>query len=77
LQTKEVSYLAAIVPTCRSDCFGVLSRQRRAASGIGKKVDGEFTTLEDVVEAALFCASFPSNAMTGQSRIVSHGWCMQ
>jgi 3-hydroxybutyrate dehydrogenase len=40
-------------------------------------VDGEFTALEDVVEAALFCAAFPSNAMTGQSLIVSHGWCMQ
>jgi hypothetical protein len=25
----------------------------------------------------LFCAAFPSNAMTGQSFIVSHGWCMQ
>src|SRR5271157_3795659 len=40
-------------------------------------VDGEFTTLEDVAEVALFCAAFPSNAMTGQSFIVSHGWCMQ
>jgi 3-hydroxybutyrate dehydrogenase len=40
-------------------------------------VDGEFTTLEDVTEVALFCAAFPSNAMTGQSFIVSHGWCMQ
>jgi 3-hydroxybutyrate dehydrogenase len=40
-------------------------------------VDGEFTTLEDVIEATLFCAAFPSNAMTGQSLIVSHGWCMQ
>ena len=40
-------------------------------------VDGEFTTLEDVAEATLFCAAFPSNAMTGQSFIVSHGWCMQ
>lgn len=40
-------------------------------------VDGEFTTLEDVAEATLFCASFPTNAMTGQSFIVSHGWCMQ
>ena len=40
-------------------------------------VDGEFTTLEDVTEATLFCAAFPSNAMTGQSFIVSHGWCMQ
>jgi 3-hydroxybutyrate dehydrogenase len=40
-------------------------------------VDGEFTTLEDVTEVTLFCAAFRSNAMTGQSLIVSHGWCMQ
>jgi 3-hydroxybutyrate dehydrogenase len=40
-------------------------------------VDGEFTTLEDVAAAALFCAAFPSNALTGQSLIVSHGWFMQ
>jgi 3-hydroxybutyrate dehydrogenase len=40
-------------------------------------VDGEFTTVDDVAEATLFCAAFPSNAMTGQSFIVSHGWSMQ
>jgi 3-hydroxybutyrate dehydrogenase len=40
-------------------------------------VDGEFTTVDDVAEATLFCAAFPTNAMTGQSFIVSHGWCMQ
>jgi 3-hydroxybutyrate dehydrogenase len=40
-------------------------------------VDGEFTTVADVAEATLFCAAFPSNAMTGQSFIVSHGWFMQ
>ena len=40
-------------------------------------VDGEFTTLEDVTEAAVFFASFKSNALTGQSLIVSHGWSMQ
>jgi 3-hydroxybutyrate dehydrogenase len=40
-------------------------------------VDGEFTTVQDVAEATLFCAAFPSNAMTGQSFIVSHGWFMQ
>jgi 3-hydroxybutyrate dehydrogenase len=40
-------------------------------------VDGEFTTVEDVAEAALFCAAFPSNAMTGQSLVVTHGWFMQ
>jgi 3-hydroxybutyrate dehydrogenase len=40
-------------------------------------VDGEFTTVEDVAEAALFFAAFPSNALTGQSIVVSHGWFMQ
>ena len=40
-------------------------------------VDGEFTTVHDVAEAALFLASFGSNALTGQSLVVSHGWFMQ
>jgi 3-hydroxybutyrate dehydrogenase len=40
-------------------------------------VDGEFTTVEDVAETALFFAAFPSNALTGQSMVVSHGWFMQ
>jgi 3-hydroxybutyrate dehydrogenase len=40
-------------------------------------VDGEFTTTQDVAEAALFFASFDSNALTGQSLVVSHGWYMQ
>ena len=40
-------------------------------------VDGEFTTLEDVAEVAVFFAAFPSNALTGQSVVVSHGWHMQ
>ena len=40
-------------------------------------VDGEFTTLEDVAETALFFAAFPSNALTGQSLVVTHGWFME
>jgi 3-hydroxybutyrate dehydrogenase len=40
-------------------------------------VDGEFTTLDDVARCATFLAAFPSNALTGQSIVVSHGWCMQ
>lgn len=40
-------------------------------------VDGEFTTTQDVAEAALFFASFQSAALTGQSLVVSHGWSMQ
>jgi 3-hydroxybutyrate dehydrogenase len=40
-------------------------------------VDGEFTTTEDVAAAALFFAASKSNALTGQSLIVSHGWFME
>jgi 3-hydroxybutyrate dehydrogenase len=40
-------------------------------------VDGEFTTTDDVAETALFLAAFPTNALTGQSIVVSHGWFMQ
>ncbi|HJQ63408.1 MAG TPA: SDR family oxidoreductase, partial [Burkholderiales bacterium] len=40
-------------------------------------VDGEFTTIEDVAATAVFFAAFPSNALTGQSLIVSHGWFME
>ena len=40
-------------------------------------VDGEFTTESDVAEVALLFAAFGSNALTGQSLVVSHGWFMQ
>jgi 3-hydroxybutyrate dehydrogenase len=40
-------------------------------------VDGQFTTVEDVAEIALLFATFGSNALTGQSLVVSHGWYMQ
>jgi 3-hydroxybutyrate dehydrogenase len=40
-------------------------------------VDGEFTTVDDVAETALFLAAFRTDALTGQSIIVSHGWSME
>ncbi len=40
-------------------------------------VDGEFTSTAEVADAVFFLASFKGNALTGQSLIVSHGWCMQ
>src|SRR5450631_1334143 len=40
-------------------------------------VDGEFTTVQDVAEVALLFAGFETNALTGQSLVVSHGWFMQ
>ena len=44
---------------------------------LSETVDGEFTTVDDVARVATFLASFPSNALTGQSVVVSHGWSMQ
>jgi len=43
---------------------------------LGETVDKEFTTVADVAHTALFLASFPSNALTGQSIVVSRGWRM-
>ena len=40
-------------------------------------VDGEFTTTDDVADAVLYFAAAKSNALTGQSLVVSHGWYMQ
>ena len=44
---------------------------------LGETVDGEFTTVDDIAQLALFLSAFPTNAMTGQSFIASHGWCMK
>lgn len=44
---------------------------------LGQTVDGEFTTVEDIAELALFFAAFQTNALTGQSLIASHGWFME
>ena len=39
-------------------------------------VNNEFTSIEDIAATAVFLASFPSSAMTGQSIVVSHGHFM-
>lgn len=44
---------------------------------LGNTVDQEFTTVEDVAEVAHMFAAFPTNALTGQSLVVSHGWFME
>jgi 3-hydroxybutyrate dehydrogenase len=44
---------------------------------LNETVDGEFTTTDDVADAVLFFAGASTNAMTGQSLVVSHGWFMQ
>mgnify|MGYP002713115078 CR=1 FL=1 len=40
-------------------------------------VDATFTTVDDIAQTALYLATFPSAALTGQSIVVSHGWFMQ
>jgi len=39
-------------------------------------VDKQFSTIDDIAQATLFFASFSTNALTGQSLNVSHGWHM-
>ena len=43
---------------------------------LGETVDKQFTMVEDIAEVALFLAAFKTNALTGESIIVSHGWHM-
>lgn len=43
---------------------------------LGETVDGQFTSVDDVAEVALMLGAFKTNALTGESIIVSHGWHM-
>jgi 3-hydroxybutyrate dehydrogenase len=57
--------------------FGISEEEVVRKIMLKDTVDGEFTTLEDVASAALMFASHDTNALTGQSIIVSHGWQME
>jgi len=61
----------------QAKALGITEQQVIREVMLKETVDGEFTTVEDVAEAALFFAAFPTNALTGQSIVVSHGWFMQ
>ena len=56
--------------------FGMTEEQVIKNIMLKNTVDGEFTTLDDVAHCALFFAAFDTNALTGQSINVSHGWNM-
>ena len=43
---------------------------------LGDTVDGEFTTVQDIADTAIFLAEFKTNALKGQKILVSHGWGM-
>src|SRR5207245_8049588 len=57
--------------------LGISEEQVIKTIMLKETVDGEFTTTQDVARTATFLASFPTNALTGQSIVVSHGWFMQ
>ena len=61
----------------QAKALGISEEQVVKSLMLKDTVDGEFTTIEDVAEAAVFFAGFHTNALTGQSLIVSHGWSMQ
>lgn len=57
--------------------FGISEEQVIKTIMLKDTVDGEFTTTDDVADAVLFFAAATTNAFTGQSLVVSHGWFMQ
>jgi len=56
--------------------FGLTEEEVIKNIMLRETVDGEFTSVEDVAATAVFLASFPTNALTGQSIVVSHGHFM-
>jgi 3-hydroxybutyrate dehydrogenase len=56
--------------------FGITEEEVIKNIMLRETVNGEFTSMEDVAATAIFLASFPSNALTGQSIVVSHGHFM-
>ncbi len=57
--------------------FGITEDEVIKTIMLKDTVDGEFTTVDDVARTAVYLAGFPTNALTGQSVVVSHGWFMQ
>lgn len=82
LNLEGAKKVAADIHTAGGQAIGV-ARNVTSEEEVIKKimlkdtVDGEFTTVEDVAEETLFLAAHPTNAFTGQSLIVSHGWSME
>jgi len=40
-------------------------------------VDNQFTSLQDIADLATVFATWPTNALTGQSILASHGWVLE
>src|SRR5215468_2948179 len=54
--------------------MGISEQQVIQSVMLTTTVDGQFTTIADIAATAVFLAAFPTNALTGQSIVVSHGW---
>ena len=61
----------------QAQALGISEEQVIKTVMLKDTVDGDFTTTDDVADAVLFFAASNSNALTGQSLVVSHGWFMQ
>ncbi|MCX4155029.1 MULTISPECIES: 3-hydroxybutyrate dehydrogenase [Paraburkholderia] len=61
----------------QAKALGISEQQVVKDVMLKETVDGEFTSLADVANTVAFLAGFGSNALTGQSIVVSHGWFMQ
>jgi 3-hydroxybutyrate dehydrogenase len=61
----------------QAKALGISEQQVVKDVMLKETVDGEFTSLGDVANTVAFLAGFESNALTGQSIVVSHGWFMQ
>lgn len=53
--------------------FGLPEEEVIRTVMLGATVDGQFTTPDELADTALFLAAFPTNALTGQTFVVSHG----
>jgi len=57
--------------------FGITEEEVVQKIMLKDTVNGQFATVEDVANTAAYVAGFESNALTGQSFIVSNGWFME
>jgi len=60
----------------QAKALGISEAQVVSDVMLRETVDKEFTTAADIAEVTLMLAAFQTNALTGQSIIVSHGWHM-
>ena len=61
----------------QAEMLGITEEEVVQRLFLKETVDGIATTVDDVAEVALLFAAFPTNALTGQSLLVSHGWVME